>query len=189
MPLNSASNLPSKPLLAPDSYWFIDPLISVQAPSFGHNACPLLTRLHLIGEGGGRTLLPVSLLPIIALRPVTSATAASRLPIIGLVAALGPVGVLGPVPAGALPVACIAVGIPGCGLFLRGTGRRAQERGGPACLLEHEPQIADPEHQVQEAEHLQGDKGWLSFPLPPRSLLGGHQGDIEATRMLLGTGV
>lgn len=102
------------------------------------------------------------MLPIVALRPIAAATAAGWLSVVRLVAALGPVGVLGPIPARALPVARLAVGVPGRWLLLRGAGRRTQEWGGPACLLEHEPQVADPEHQVQEAEHLRGDKARLS---------------------------
>lgn len=77
------------------------------------------------------------MLPIVALGPV--ATAAGWLPIVGLVAALGPIGVLGPIPAGPLPVARIAIAIPGCGLLLGGARRCTQEWGGPACLLEYKP--------------------------------------------------
>lgn len=86
------------------------------------------------------------MLPVVALRPIATAAAAGRLPVVWLIAALGPVGVLGPVPAGALPVACLAIGVPGRWLLLGGTRRSTQEWGGPACLLEHEPQVADPEH-------------------------------------------
>lgn len=102
------------------------------------------------------------MLSVVSLRPVAAASAAGGLPVVGLVAALGPVGVLGPVPAGALPVARLAIGVPGRWLLLGGAGRCAHEWGSPACLLEHEPQVADPEHQVQEAEHLWGDKARLS---------------------------
>lgn len=108
----------------------------------------------------------VALLPIVALRPVATATASCRLPVVRLVATLGPVGVLGPVPTRALPVTRLFVGIPRCRLLFRGTGRCAQEWGSPACFLEHEPQVAHPEHEVQEAEHLQGDKARLPVPYP-----------------------
>ena len=98
-----------------------------------------LTRLHLIGEGGGRTLLAVALLPIVALRPVATATAAGWLPVIGLITTLRPVGVLGPIASGALPIARIAVGIARSWLLFWGAWRCAHEWAGPACLLEHEP--------------------------------------------------
>lgn len=88
------------------------------------------------------------MLPVVALRAVATATAAGWLPVVRLVAALGPVGVLRPVPARALPIACLAVGIPGRRLILGGSGRCAREWGGPPCLLEHKPQVANPEHQV-----------------------------------------
>lgn len=100
------------------------------------------------------------MLPVVSLW-VAAATAAGWLPVVGLVATLGSVGVLGPVPAGALPVARLAIGVPGRWLLLRGARGCAHEWGGPACLLEHEPQVADPEHQIQEAEYLRGDKALL----------------------------
>lgn len=122
------------------------------------------------------------MLPVVALRPVATATAAGWLPVVRLIAALGPVGVLGPIAARALPVACLAVGITGRRLLLGGAGRSAQEWGSPACLLEHEPQVADPEHQVQEAEHLWEAKlgcrpAPIALPAP---------GDVEAACVRLG---
>lgn len=118
------------------------------------------------------------MLPIISLW-VSTAAAAGWLPVVGLVAALGPIGVLGPVPAGALPVARLAIGVSRRWLLLGGAGGCAHEWGSPACLLKHEPQVADPEHQIQEAEHLRGDKALLSYRAP----LDLAPGNMEATRV------
>lgn len=82
--------------------------------------------------------MAIALLPIVALRPVATATA-GWLPVIGLITTLRPVGVLGPIASGALPVARIAVGIARCWLLFRGAWRCAHKWGCPACLLEHEP--------------------------------------------------
>lgn len=65
------------------------------------------------------------MLPVVALRPIATNGARSGLPVIGLVAALRPVGILGPVPARALPIARLAVGVPRRWLLLRGTRRCA----------------------------------------------------------------
>lgn len=97
------------------------------------------TGSHLVGVGGG--------LLLVALAVASLLVVAALLAVLGLVAPLGAgVGVL-------LTVASLAEGVGG-GLLLLRWHVRAGEGAHPASLLEDEPQVADPQDHVDEAEGL-----------------------------------
>ena len=81
---------------------------------------------------------------------VLAALGVALLAVVGLVASLGAgVGVLlGVVPS-------LGEGVGG-GLLLLGRSVGDTERGQPAGLLDHEPQVSSPENQVDEAKRLGG---------------------------------
>lgn len=94
---------------------------------------------HLVRVGGGLLLVALAVAALLIV--------AALLAVLGLVASLGAgVGVL-------LTVASLAEGVGGGLLFLRWhvcTSKGAH----PARLLENEPQVADPQDHVDEAEGL-----------------------------------
>lgn len=105
----------------------------MNSPSFSR------TGLHLIRVGGGLLLVALAVASVLVV--------ASLLAVVGLVASLGAgVGIL-------LTVAVLAEGI-GCGLLLLRRDVGSSEGSHPAGLLEDEPQVSDPQDQVDEAESL-----------------------------------